>query len=98
MARGRKAWARAEWRQCGIKGSWAKLLKELAAIARSGVAFDRDEHVPGIPAVGVALAVQRGTIYAISVPVPSARFQDNEVALTAAIRGMWSWLADVMAM
>jgi IclR family transcriptional regulator, acetate operon repressor len=53
------------------------LLKELAEARRSGVAFDREEHTLGICAVGVALHDPLGNPIAISVPVPSQRFEDR---------------------
>lgn len=52
----------------------ARLLAELADIRREGVAFDIDEHTPGISAVGGAILDVNGDIYAVSIPTPSARF------------------------
>ena len=53
------------------------LLKELAAVRRAGVAFDREEHTLGICAASVALKDPLGNPVAISVPVPSQRFEDR---------------------
>jgi IclR family transcriptional regulator, acetate operon repressor len=53
------------------------LLKELAAVRRNGVAFDREEHTLGICAAGIALQDPLGNPVAISVPVPSQRFADR---------------------
>ena len=53
------------------------LTKELAAARRAGVAFDREEHTLGICAVGVALQDPLGNPVAISVPVPSQRFEER---------------------
>ncbi len=50
------------------------LLRELATVRRTGVAFDREEHTLGICAAGVALQDTLGNPVAISVPVPSQRF------------------------
>jgi DNA-binding IclR family transcriptional regulator len=57
------------------------LLKELAAARRSGVAFDREEHTLGICAVGVALQDPLGNPMAISVPVPSQRFEERRALI-----------------
>jgi DNA-binding IclR family transcriptional regulator len=57
------------------------LLKELAAVRRSGVAFDREEHTLGICAAGVALQDPLGNPVAISVPVPSQRFADRKALI-----------------
>ena len=42
---------------------------------RTGVAYDREEHTLGICAAGVALHDPLGNAVAISVPVPSQRFE-----------------------
>ena len=39
---------------------------------RTGIARDEEEHSQGISAVGSAFRDQTGTIYAISIPVPTA--------------------------
>ena len=68
------------------------LLAELAAVRRGGVAFDREEHTLGICAAGVALQDPLGNPVAISVPVPSQRFEDRRTLiaerLTATKRAM----------
>lgn len=68
------------------------LLAELAAVRRAGVAFDREEHTLGICAAGVALQDPLGNPVAISVPVPSQRFEDRATLiaerLTATKRAM----------
>ena len=58
-----------------------RLFDELAAVRRDGVAFDRDEHTPGISAVGIAFADGKGDLYAVSIPTPSTRFQLSEDSL-----------------
>ena len=68
------------------------LLKELAEARRAGAAFDREEHTLGICAGGVALHDPLGNPIAISVPVPSQRFEDRAAMiaerLTATKRAM----------
>jgi len=54
----------------------AKLLAELDQIRKDGVAFDMEEHTPGISAVGIALMDALGNPIAISVPVPTQRFDE----------------------
>jgi DNA-binding IclR family transcriptional regulator len=53
------------------------LIDDLAAVRRSGVAFDREEHTLGICAAGVAMRDLLGNSVAISVPVPTQRFHDR---------------------
>jgi DNA-binding IclR family transcriptional regulator len=78
-----------------------KLLKELATVRRTGVAFDREEHTLGISAAGVSLRDPLGNAVAISVPVPSARFKDLEAAiaegLTATKRAMETHMNSALA-
>ncbi|MFO1061093.1 MAG: IclR family transcriptional regulator C-terminal domain-containing protein [Dongiaceae bacterium] len=57
------------------------LLAELARVRRAGYAVDREEHTLGICAVGVALRDRFGHPVAISVPMPTMRFQGREEAI-----------------
>ncbi len=57
------------------------LLAELKAVRRNGVAFDREEHTLGICAAGVALQDPLGNSVAISVPVPTQRFQNRQALI-----------------
>src|SRR5471030_1350930 len=58
------------------------LLADLKSARRTVAAYDREEHTLGICAVGVALQDPLGNSIAISVPVPTRRFQ-NRAALIA---------------
>ena len=62
--------------------SWAKLDEEIATIRREAVAYDREENSEGISAVSVALRSPSGEWAAISIPVPTQRFQQSEADLT----------------
>ncbi len=53
------------------------LLADVRAVRESGVAYDREEHTIGVSAAGVALHDPFGNPVAISVPVPSQRFDDQ---------------------
>jgi DNA-binding IclR family transcriptional regulator len=53
------------------------LLKDVRRVRETGVAYDREEHTIGICAAGVALHDPLGNPVAISVPVPSQRFNDQ---------------------
>ncbi len=57
------------------------LLDDLKTARRLGVAFDREEHTLGICAVGVALRDPLGNAVAISVPVPSQRFEHQQTLI-----------------
>lgn len=63
-----------------------RLLDEIAKVRQDGLAYDLDEHTDGISAVGVALSDLQGTIYAISIPTPSARFRKSADKLSDELR------------
>jgi DNA-binding IclR family transcriptional regulator len=58
------------------------LISELNEARAQGFAFDREEHTVGICAAGVAMPDHLGNPHAISVPVPTARFVDEESNIT----------------
>jgi DNA-binding IclR family transcriptional regulator len=73
------------------------LLRDLDAVRKTGVAYDREEHTLGICAVGVALRDPLGNPVAISVPVPSQRFREQQrviaerlIATKRAMQAEWS--------
>jgi DNA-binding IclR family transcriptional regulator len=55
--------------------SLSELLVQLREVRERGLAFDIDEHSEGICALGVTLRLATGPRYALSVPVPSQRFE-----------------------
>ncbi|CAN0574444.1 unnamed protein product, partial [Ectocarpus sp. 12 AP-2014] len=61
------------------------LMKDLAKIRKSGVAFDNEEHLEGVSAVGTAVQEPGGTLYAISIPVPTVRFKRKKAQLRDAL-------------
>jgi DNA-binding IclR family transcriptional regulator len=61
------------------------LLNELAAIRRTGIAFDREELTDGICAAGFAWTEPDGVTAAISVPIPTQRFKGREPELERAL-------------
>lgn len=57
--------------------SLESLRDEIACVRRAGIAYDRQEHTLGICAMGAAFRDFTGAIYAISIPVPSTRFEPS---------------------
>jgi DNA-binding IclR family transcriptional regulator len=51
-----------------------RLEEELKSIQATGIAYDLEEHTAGICAVGAAQVDPLGRLYAISIPIPTARF------------------------
>lgn len=67
--------------------SRAKLERELEETRRTHLAFDIEEHGEGISAVGTALLDVFGRPLAISIPVPSQRFEEQRALLAAELTG-----------
>lgn len=64
----------------------ARLRAQVAEIRRTGIAFDRDEHTPGISAAAIARRTVGDNVVAISVPAPSERFGEKEQRIVDALR------------
>ncbi len=63
-----------------------ELLKEIDAIRDGDLATDENEHTEGICAAGFAIADPSGEIYALSVPVPSPRYDRIKPDLHATLK------------
>ena len=61
----------------GGAGVLESLVAELAEVRGSGIAHDQEEHSAGISAIGAGFRDRLGDIYAISIPVPTARANIN---------------------
>ncbi|SMX50702.1 IclR family transcriptional regulator [Maliponia aquimaris] len=61
------------------------LMARLGTIGETGLAYDEDEHTPGISAIGFAFRDLNGNYHAISVPVPSMRYPQIKSDLEAAL-------------
>ena len=55
--------------------TWAGLVDQIAVVRHSGIGADVEENSMGICAVAMALRLPSGEIAAISVPVPTQRFE-----------------------
>jgi DNA-binding IclR family transcriptional regulator len=58
------------------------LLAELAQVRATGVAYNREEATVGICSAAIAVREPGGAIIAMSVPVPTQRYLDDEEAIT----------------
>ena len=66
--------------------SRAVLTAEIDEIRKTKVAFDREEHTTGISAAGIAVRDPFGVLAAISVPMPTQRFEGREAEIAEALR------------
>jgi DNA-binding IclR family transcriptional regulator len=55
-------------------------------VARTGIAFDREEHTEGISAVRAVVRDAFGSMGAITIPMPTQRFSGRERELAARLR------------
>lgn len=85
-----------EWRRNGVNGDLASMMVDLANIGALGVAYDLDEHTMGISAIGMAFQNWGGDLHAISVPIPSTRFEDAREKVEAALRKAVKTVAGMM--
>ena len=63
----------------------SKLVAEVDGVRERLYAEDNEEHTEGISAIGVAFHDPGGRIFAVSMPVPTARFQRSKDALVDAL-------------
>ena len=61
------------------------LLSEIEEIRNGALATDEDEHTDGISAIGIGISDPSGEIFALSVPVPSSRYDRVRKTLVAAL-------------
>lgn len=62
------------------------LLAQVAAIRAGGFAYDLEEHAPGKSAIGLPVGVHQGVLLAISVVLPTGRFDSRRGQVEAALR------------
>ncbi|WP_420864019.1 IclR family transcriptional regulator [Algirhabdus cladophorae] len=63
-----------------------QLLAELEGIRNGELARDNGEHTAGISALGFAVTAANGEVYALSLPVPTSRFESKEQELVKAMK------------
>lgn len=77
--------AEEEWARQQIAADWPTLLRALTRTRATGLAEDQNNHTDGISALGFAFSDFAGDLHAISVPIPTPRFEDQRAAVTAAL-------------
>jgi DNA-binding IclR family transcriptional regulator len=81
-----------EWDRNGVNGDIDALHGELALIRQTGLAYDLDDHTSGICAIGLAFRDWANDLHAISVPIPTTRYEQTknnvEIALLKTARNI----------
>ena len=85
-----------EGRTPNTRAKLSELLADLAEVRKAGIAYDREEHMLGIAAAGIALQDPIGNWVAISVPVPAARFDEIEPLLVERLLETKEKLQDIV--
>jgi DNA-binding IclR family transcriptional regulator len=62
-----------------------RLYEDLDRVRAAGVAYDREEHSVGIAAVATTIRDAMGSLAAVGVVLPAARFESREREVTAAL-------------
>lgn len=61
--------------------SYEDICEELAEVRRTGIAYNLEEHTAGLSALGIGFADQNGSLYSISIPIPTVRFKTAKAEL-----------------
>lgn len=85
-----------EWSRHDRSGDIASMMADLRDIRIRGLAYDLDEHTSGISAVGFAFKDWAGDLHAISVPIPSSRFENARATVEAALLKAVGTINDMM--
>jgi DNA-binding IclR family transcriptional regulator len=54
-------------------------------VRKTHIAYDYEEHLEGVSAIGTSIQEPGGTLYAISIPVPTVRFKQKKKQLVSAL-------------
>lgn len=77
--------------------SISALFDEVQLVKQSNIAFDREEHIVGVSAIGTPLQEPSGKLYAVSIPVPTVRFKQKEKQLVKALLNCRARILDEFA-
>lgn len=62
-----------------------ELVAELKSVRKTHIAFDLEEHLEGVSAIGTSIQEPGGTLYGVSIPVPTVRFKRKKKQLVEAL-------------
>jgi DNA-binding IclR family transcriptional regulator len=61
------------------------IMEELREVRRTGLAYDHEEHTLGISAIGAVVRDPFVAVAAVTVPLPSQRYEGNETRIAGAL-------------
>jgi DNA-binding IclR family transcriptional regulator len=74
-----------------------ELLADLAGVRETGFAYDREEHAPGVCAIGTVITAEGLPPHAISIAVPASRFEAGVPGYQRALRECRNWMASALS-
>jgi DNA-binding IclR family transcriptional regulator len=88
--------AQDEWDRRGVTADLDRFMAKLDMIRSTGLAYDLDSHTVGISAIGFAFKGHSDDIHAISVPVPTTRFEEVRETIETALQKTAGHVAKLM--
>ncbi|SMX51177.1 IclR family transcriptional regulator [Actibacterium lipolyticum] len=76
---------REEWKRRGETHDWGAYSAMLDTVRATNIAADDNEHTDGISAIGAAFLDYAGEVHALSVPIPTSRFEGKRDGVTKAL-------------
>jgi DNA-binding IclR family transcriptional regulator len=84
-----------DWSKQGRPADWPGLSRALLAARARGLAEDNDDHTEGISAIGLAFTDLVGDLHAISVPIPTQRYDEKKQAVQAVLLRLRAQIAQI---
>jgi len=86
-----------EWETREPGETWSLFSKRLDACAESGLAYDEDNHMPGVSAIGIAFTDHSDELHAISVPIPTSRFPEKQELVEAHLKAALERIEEIFS-
>jgi DNA-binding IclR family transcriptional regulator len=81
----------------GAERTREDLMQELREVRRTGIAYDHEEHTAGISAIGSVVRDPFVAVAAVTVPLPSQRYEGNEARMASALLQTCARITEVLS-
>jgi DNA-binding IclR family transcriptional regulator len=78
------------------KTTRSQIMRDLEEVRRTGIAFDEDEHTLGVTAAAIGARDPFGSVFALSIPAPTQRFQEERDAVVETLLDAKHQLQDLL--